>query len=299
VDAGSNHTCALSVDGAAYCWGARVYGELGNGQTTGFQSTPIATSGGLKFKQLNVGDGHTCALTEAGEAYCWGLGFSGQLGTGGTADVTTPRAVASATRFTNISAGLNSSCAVATDGLVHCWGDNTWGQLGDGTVGGFSADPAPVSGATQFLSVSVGAFVACGVTVARDAYCWGLGSFGRLGTGESFTGVVPAPTLVATGLKYESLEVGAQHTCGVTIDRAMYCWGLNTYGKLGGDIGPAGYEPSPVGGGHTFLKTGAGSNHSCGLTTSNEVYCWGQNFLGQLGVPGQTKPTFTPLRVIL
>ncbi len=299
VDAGANHTCALSVDGDAYCWGAKVYGELGNGESLGFQTEPVAVSGGLRFKELNVGDGHTCALTEAGEAYCWGLGVAGKLGNGGTADKSTPVAVSSTVRFTDISAGFNSTCGVANDGQIYCWGDNFWGQLGNGTVGSFSADPTPVSGTVRFRSVSVGAFVVCGVTQARDGYCWGSGSFGRLGTGENLNGVVPNPALVATGLKYESLEVGAQHTCGVTIDRAMYCWGLNTYGKLGDDIGPAGYEPILVSGGHTFVDVGAGSNHSCGLTTSNEVYCWGQNFLGQLGVPGQTKPTFRPLRVVL
>lgn len=299
VDAGANHTCALSLDDEAFCWGARVYGELGNGQTTGFQIEPVAVAGGHRFKQLNVGDGHTCALTEAGEAYCWGLGVGGQLGTGGTSDESTPTAVATTARFVRISAGLNSTCAITTGGQAYCWGDNTWGQIGDGATGGFSADPRQVAGGMQFISVSVGAFVACAVTTARDAYCWGLGSFGRLGTGENLSGVVPTPALVATGLKYESLEVGAQHTCGVTLDRTMVCWGLNTYGKLGDDIGPAAYEPSLVIGGHAFADNGAGSNHSCGVTASNEVYCWGYNILGQLGVPGQTKPSFTPLRVPL
>src|SRR5690606_12851537 len=34
VSVGYNHTCGISSHGAAYCWGANTYGQLGNGSTT-------------------------------------------------------------------------------------------------------------------------------------------------------------------------------------------------------------------------------------------------------------------------
>lgn len=298
VDAGANHTCGLNLDGAAFCWGAEVFGELGTGNTLGFASQPTPVAGGLSFVQVAVGDGHTCGIAASSETYCWGLGLVGQLGTEGTGDASTPTAVSTSVRFSQISAGLMVTCGVSVAGPVYCWGDNTFGQLGIGTIGGFADVPAPIMGSSQFLSVSVGSFTICGITVERDAYCWGLASFGRLGSGQQDEGPTPTPSLVVGGLKYRHLVAGAQHTCAVTINDQAFCWGLNTFGKLGDDIGPSGVEPSPVSGGNSFIQTGAGSNHTCGLNLSNEVYCWGQNLIGQLGVPSQSKPTFTPRRVI-
>jgi len=299
ITAAQNHTCGLDVNGAAFCWGAEVFGELGTGNTSGFAVRPVPVQGGHAFLDITAGDGgHTCAITVSSEAYCWGLGTAGQLGTGNTRDAALPTAVSTSARFSQISAGLIVTCGVAGGGQAYCWGDNTYGQLGTGSVGGSSDTPEPVGGPTRFLSVSVGHFVVCGVSIERDAFCWGAGSFGRLGSGQSDGEPTPTPTLVVNGLKYETLTVGAQHSCAVTINNQAFCWGLNTYGKLGEDIGPSSPEPISVSGGHSFIQAGAGGNHSCGVTPRNEVYCWGQNFIGQLGVPSQQKPTFTPRRVI-
>jgi alpha-tubulin suppressor-like RCC1 family protein len=299
ITAAQNHTCGLDVHGAAFCWGAEVFGELGTGNTDGFALRPVPVQGGHAFLEITAGDGgYTCAITVSSEAYCWGLGTAGQLGTENTQDEALPMAVSTSARFSQISAGLIVTCGVAGGGQAYCWGDNTYGQLGTGSVGGFSDKPELVSGPTRFLWVSVGHFVVCGVSIERDAFCWGAGSFGRLGSGQSGEEPTPSPTLVVNGLKYKRLTVGAQHTCAVTIDDQAFCWGLNTYGKLGEDIGPSSPEPISVSGGHSFIQAGAGGNHSCGLTPRNEVYCWGQNFIGQLGVPSQQRPTFTPRRVI-
>jgi alpha-tubulin suppressor-like RCC1 family protein len=44
--------------------------------------------------QISAGiNGHTCALTTAGKAYCWGAGSFGQLGNGGITNQLTPVAV--------------------------------------------------------------------------------------------------------------------------------------------------------------------------------------------------------------
>lgn len=48
LDAGQDHTCALSRTGQMWCWGDNESGELGDG--TGFnQSTPVTVLGGLRF----------------------------------------------------------------------------------------------------------------------------------------------------------------------------------------------------------------------------------------------------------
>jgi hypothetical protein len=85
---------------------------------------------------VNPGGFHTCALTRAGGAFCWGSNDHGQLGTGGTpSGSATPLPVAGGRVFTGLGASVIGffTCGVTTDHRAYCWGDNTSGQLGDGT----------------------------------------------------------------------------------------------------------------------------------------------------------------------
>jgi alpha-tubulin suppressor-like RCC1 family protein len=93
IGAGSDHTCGLTSNGVAYCWGDNEHGELGDGTTTK-RTSPVAVAGGLSFASLTVGGSQTCGLTFGGAAYCWGWNQDGQLGDGSTTDRSAPVAVA-------------------------------------------------------------------------------------------------------------------------------------------------------------------------------------------------------------
>ena len=83
VAAGPVHTCALDVDGHAYCWGANDAGQLGIGIVTpSLFTTPQPVVGGLTFDKLSVRGAHTCARSTAGPWYCWGNNQTGALGAG-------------------------------------------------------------------------------------------------------------------------------------------------------------------------------------------------------------------------
>ena len=72
VDAGWRyHTCGLTTNGAAYCWGFNVWGQLGNGLTED-AAVPVAVSGGLTFAGLSAGGTNSCGVNRGGIAYCWG-----------------------------------------------------------------------------------------------------------------------------------------------------------------------------------------------------------------------------------
>lgn len=151
VSTGGDTSCAVTVDGAARCWGQNGYGKLGNGTAVNSRTATRVTvpSGGLT--EVAVGAFHSCALQAAGTVACWGSQTA--LGDGFVdSDVSSGRstaatvAVATAIRGVSmISAGGGHSCAVTSAGAVRCWGSNSSGELGNGTDEG-SAAPVPVTG---------------------------------------------------------------------------------------------------------------------------------------------------------
>lgn len=158
--AGNAHTCALTTAGAAYCWGANNYGQLGGASTLVRDSLPMLVAGGYTFTKLYAGEYHTCGITAAGTAYCWGRNNSGQLGIGNTTDTNTPVAVSGGLTFRSLALGELHSCGVANPagassgtqagaGVLYCWGDNEYGQLGTGTTG---TNGAPTTAPTVRVS---------------------------------------------------------------------------------------------------------------------------------------------------
>ena len=90
LSAGSFHSCGVAAGGDGYCWGYNGNGELGDG--TGANSpTPVLIAGGLSFGAVSAfGRYHSCGLTAAGVAYCWGYNGWGQLGDGTGYDAYAP-----------------------------------------------------------------------------------------------------------------------------------------------------------------------------------------------------------------
>ena len=83
ITAGFSHSCALTHNGTAQCWGDNAtYGQLGNGTSVNATS-PYAVSGlGAENRAIVAGSASTCVLTVAGGVKCFGSNTFGELGQG-------------------------------------------------------------------------------------------------------------------------------------------------------------------------------------------------------------------------
>jgi alpha-tubulin suppressor-like RCC1 family protein len=304
--AGYSHTCGLTRSGAAMCWGSNLSGQLGDGSTGNSTRTPVAVAGGRTFAAISAGQTHTCALTTAGRAYCWGDNTNGELGDGTTAPRATPTPVAEGLTFARVWAGRFATCALTAAGAAYCWGLSVASTVGGGTNSApATLTPAPVAGGPTFATLGMGLGFTCGLTPAGATFCWGSSTRGQAG---ALAATVPVPTAVAGAPAFVSLAVGGYHACGLTAAGVAYCWGWDLFGQLGagrppfagtrlGDGTPvdSGHpQPGAVLGGVAFASLDAGEMFTCGLTAAGAAYCWGYNNAGQLGagpVPHQPVPT--------
>ena len=298
--AGYSHTCGLTPDGTAYCWGAGRFGQRGDGTTARAQTTPVAVEFTGQFASLTAGEYHTCGLTPDGTAYCWGNGSYGQLGDGNaTYRQTTPAPVTFTDHFAALTAGDHHTCGVTTDGAAYCWGNGSYGQLGDGNTTRFQKTPVAVTFTGQFASLTAGEYHTCGLTPDGTAYCWGNGSYGQLGIGNTYRQLIPV-AVTFTG-QFASLAAGSNHTCGVATEGTAYCWGNGSDGQLGdGNLWYRYRQTTPVAVEFTgqFASLTAGSSHTCGVTTEGAAYCWGNGHFGQRGDGYLTLGQATPVAVL-
>src|SRR5262245_43928475 len=193
IAAGSNHTCAVTTDGAALCWGSNARGQLGDGSTTN-RSEPVAVSGlSSGVAAIAAGSSHTCALTVAGGIWCWGGNNSGQLGDGSTTDRSFPVEVTGlSSGVAAIAAGGAQTCPRTTGGAALCWGYNGLGQLGNGSMTSSSSPVAVLGLSSGVTAIATGGSHSCALVTGGAALCWGYNFAGQVGNG-TLSAPVTAP----------------------------------------------------------------------------------------------------------
>jgi YVTN family beta-propeller protein len=301
IAAGGGHTCALTTAGGVKCWGYNGAGQLGDNSTTS-RLTPVdvpgLTSGVAAIaagKNVFGGD-HTCALTTADGAKCWGSNGNGQLGDGTTTQRLTPVDVSGlVSGMAAITASGAYTCALTTAGGAKCWGYNGYGQLGDNSFTQ-RLTPIDVFGlASGMVAIAASGDHACALTTEGGVKCWGNNFAGQLGdntydnlrnTPVDVSGLANGVAAIAAAgdLSFFAPPNLTSHTCALTATGGVKCWGLNAYGQLGDNSFTSRSTPVDVSG----LASGvgaitAGFAHTCALTTEGGVKCWGSNQFGQLG----------------
>ncbi|MEA2338380.1 MAG: hypothetical protein QOE82_2387 [Thermoanaerobaculia bacterium] len=229
ISAGGSHTCALTTEGRAYCWGDNQWRQLGTGTQVDGSSVPVTVTGDLIFVALSAGFHHTCGVTTKGDMYCWGSGY---LGDGAYHASSVPIAVGNELEFVSVTASISVdfTCGLTKSGAAYCWGEGRDGELGNGSTEA-SLVPVAIPGMT-FKTLSAGDEYSCGITTDGQGYCWGSGIWGNLGNGATKSSLTPVQ--VSGSIKFASIHSGTRNTCGVANTGDLYCWGPNEDGELAG-----------------------------------------------------------------
>src|SRR4051812_45955615 len=136
ISAGHAHTCGLTTDGTAYCWGANESYRLGVStpfptcQIYPCTALPQQAGGTTRFKQIVAGTDVTCALAIDGKPWCWGSIYR-WVDTTQISAAAVP--VETDSIFVSISGGGSHHCGLTAGGTAMCWGINSSGSLGDST----------------------------------------------------------------------------------------------------------------------------------------------------------------------
>lgn len=213
---GSGEWCAALLQRGARC---------GRIETLIDEPRPGAPPAGLpdgKRYVFALGGVAGCALSEAGEAWCWGASRAGELGRGDSADAT-PAPVAGGHRYKALAAGERIWCGLVDDGTVRCWGDGRSGLLGspaaldrcatgDGTPFECARTPRPMKFPGPATQVDVAPAGACALLADRRVAC----------RGES------QDAAIVEGLPPDVAEIGLgnMHGCARSATGDLWCWFL-------------------------------------------------------------------------
>jgi hypothetical protein len=251
------------------------------------------------FASVTVSDGHACALTRGGFAFCWGYNGSGELGTDAVDDVRDipdarcglteqacsmrPVAVTGGHRFIQLAVYSASTCGLRATGRVLCWGADPGGH-------GRNFTPVTVPGAPPIRSLGTSA--PCGLDADGRAWCWAPGSVAAR--------VRDSARARPVGGALRFRDIG--NACGTTSAGALYCWNNRTvdttvfdpggvvnprcvlsYNRFGPITAPCTPEPLRLSTPGAMTLRVADRMRSCGIDAAGGAVCWGSTLAALLG----------------
>ena len=229
-----------------------------------------------------------------------------------------------------VSAGGYHTCALSKIGLVKCWGDGHKGSLGQGgrndigkranemgnnlapidlgTVDSADSTSTPLTA----KAISTGYQHTCALVSNDQVKCWGKGSDGQLGQGNT-DNIGDGPNEMGNNLRIvdlgtdssnnaltaKAISSGDEHTCVLLTNNSIKCWGYGVTGILGQENGNMiGDDANEMGNNLAFINLGTDSSNNaltakaisinnantCALLNNNKIKCWGYNNYGQLGL---------------
>lgn len=234
------HACAVvGEDETLHCWGDNTHGQTGSQDDPTLMPARVEGVGGVTH--IAAGDYHTCVLTRDAEVRCFGDNESLQLGVDGAAGGAQPLThpfFTSAHSVVELVAGATHTCVRLSNDELRCWGDNAFGQLGHPEDAlETSATPLLLQPPVALSRLASGSELTCGISAEGKVFCFGPGN-----------GTEPREFAEVEGLENATQVAPAlDHSCALTEDHTIYCWGRNDFGQLGdGSTDNTGVPDAPV-----------------------------------------------------
>ena len=305
IHSGRDTTCARLSSGDPRCWGIALDTRLDDGGTPSTYSSATTWPTLRSASEIAFGKAHLCWRIGSATAACMGANDVGQLGTGDQSYGLPPVTPKIAGPFAGIAAGLKFTCFLSLSGVVSCTGDNGANESAPGGPPTLST-PTAIASLPRVAEITAGAEHAC-ARMASDGtvMCWGDTSFGQSGTNPDAGNNIP-PTVVrrAAGAPLvgtKRMASGDYHTCVITKDDKVACWGIREHANLGRNTPPlsagSSFEADDVVGVADVIDLAAGLDHTCAVTRSREVYCWGLNGDGECGQPSSVRDVISAMKV--
>ena len=288
ISGGIDSTCALFDDGSLQCWGGNGYGQLGTGSTIQSNSPQTVSSiGHLEATSVSVGDYFACALFHDGSPRCWGLGTSGQLGTGLSSNSNIPMLAKdylgsnqdpfTFVQGTEVSIPIHvagwdfNSYAVSTLPAGFEWSNTTNSLRID--------DRLPLGNYTVTVRFIAGTFtkdVDVDFSIIERIDQWS----DRVGSHTHGMAILDD---VNSQFPMD-FDLGGSHSCFISVSQYNYCQGLNSNGQLGEGSTTQRSTPFKISNFEQPLKSiSTGKKHTCAIDYDGSLYCWGSGNNGQLG----------------
>lgn len=312
------HSCFV-MDGDVYCWGENWFGQLGNG-TNITATVPTKVISTEKFVKVIVSGnssnvingetkplGSTCALTVAGEMYCWGKEFSS------SAFPVLIKPHSESSGYRDIALGTDHYCALSSTGSIRCLGFSAAGArdgmkngpydkiiagvdytcgFKNGGVRCAGANPNKrLSDTTQtsltsdasinylWTKISVAPKHSCGIQTNGKVGCWGSeGNNGQLGIG-SISNMDRGVVFVSDEDTYKDIAVTDETSCGVTTMGVLKCWG---YSPLANSRIVKISRPQVLDVETKYTLLSGYRDRFCGVTESGLIRCFGPQFLSRI-----------------
>ena len=263
ASAGDGFMCGIrsgADSGTLWCWGWNGALVVAPSSRSFVFSDPVQIGDQSDWSAISAGasgdlavspwyfDAGACAMNSSGGVFCWGANDVGQQGRGFGS-----RTVVGS--WSSVSAGTTYTCGIsAEDASGWCWGSQEYAEMGYGeTDDATRALPQQIAtdDVQTWSQLSAGKTMACGIAadeaITGSAWCWGLQRSGSLGTDDvsdaygSPVQVGVYPCVGEPGCAYDSnidltwerLAVGHFGACGITTERALWCWGEGNKGQLG------------------------------------------------------------------
>ena len=255
VEVGYFHTLAIRSDGSVVCWGHGGLGRCGYGNQDvvnvleGNLDASLTIAIGGPAHAVAVGFGHSCVIRADLSTVCFGRSTDGQLGYGNPnsfGDLPSHNIVSAVVPVAPIVAihiAYDFTCGLRLDGGIVCWGKNTFGSLGQGHENSLGDDPGEVHpglmvpAGKDFVALATSHRSVCGVRSNGAMFCWGFGSFGKLGSqNEMVRGDERWEISRGRGSWWGGpvvgLAIGEDYTCALRSDGTIGCLGLGADGAL-------------------------------------------------------------------